>query len=122
MPNIKGNMIAGISFIDEKTFNRLENFVSGSIKEGIFSLGILIGENGEYEMYAKNTFTKNNASNTDYITIYFDDKTPLETTFSNLVTFWKDAILKNKNADFPVFDSINLHFGNTVYYSKQNNE
>ena len=62
------------------------------------------------------------ATTTRDITVYFDDKIPFENTLSNLVTFWKDAVIKNRNANAPVFDSINLHFGNTVYYSKQNNE
>ena len=34
---------------------------------------------------------------------------------------WKDALEKNRNANAPIFDSINLHFGNTIYYSKQDN-
>ncbi len=121
VPSTNKAISAGISFIDEIRFNKIESFLSGIIQNGLSPLGVLIGENGEYEMYLKNDFMKE-ATTTRDITVYFDDKIPFENTLSNLVTFWKDAVIKNRNANAPVFDSINLHFGNTVYYSKQNNE
>jgi len=118
-PNSSESLKEGTVFIDEILFGKLQGFISGSIQNGLLPLGILVGTNGEYEMYVENVFVKEGIT-TD-ITIYFDNKTPFETTLSNLITFWKDALEKNRNANAPIFDSINLHFGNTIYYSKQDN-
>ncbi len=118
-PNSKEDISTGSYFIDKNKFDDLQNFLSVSISNGLVPLGMLIGDNGEYEMYLKNVFSKN-ASSTDDITVYFDDKKSLKDTLSNLLVFWKDALIKAKSANAPIFDSINLHFGNTVYFSKQN--
>ncbi len=120
-PNSKEDISTGSYFIDKDRFDDLQNFLFSSMKNGLLPLGMLIGDNGEYEMYLKNVFTKNSTSTND-ITVYFDDKKSLKDTLSNLLAFWKDALVKSKGANAPVFDSINLHFGNTIYFSKQNQQ
>jgi hypothetical protein len=102
----------GTNFIPEKRFTDLQNFLSGAAKGGLLPLGVLVGDNGEYEMYIKN---KNSNSE---VTVYFDDRSPFEKTLENLLTFWNNADTK-KATTTPSFDYINLRFGNTVYYSTQ---
>ncbi len=101
----KGTSPIGTTFTDEKHLGALEHLVQGVHAGGLTPLGILIGENGTYEMYVKN---KEGESE---VTIYLDDKAPFDTTLANLLTFW--------NASTSTFDYINLRFGNTVYYSTQ---
>ncbi len=109
LPTDKGDNPLGTTFIIEKRFQELERFVVGSRKGGLSPLGVLIGEDGDYEMYMKNK--KGNSE----VTVYFDDKAPFDNTLSNLLTFWQNSLASTTIA----FDYINLRFGNTVYYSTQ---
>lgn len=109
IPTDKGDNPFGTAFIEEKRFQELERFVNGSRRGGLFPLGVLIEENGDYEMYIKNK--KGNSE----VTVYFDDKAPFDATLSNLLTFWQNYPATTT----PTFDYINLRFGNTVYYSTQ---
>lgn len=104
VPADKGEITAGLSFINKKRFDELQKFLDGASKAGIYPVGILIGDGGEYEMYVRPDTT-----------VYFDDKTPFENTLSNLTAFWDNA---RKASSSPVFNYINLRFGNTIYYSK----
>jgi|GEM_PF-2746383 len=108
VPTDRGNSPIGTIFVDGNRFQDLEKFVSGARKGGLSPLGVLIGEHGEYEMYVKNM------NSDSEVTIYFDDKSPFETTLSNLLVFWQ-----NSRSTKQSFDYINLRFGNTVYYSTQ---
>ena len=118
IPDDKKEIMAGIVFMDKTRFNELQDFFDGAVRGGIAPLGILIGEDGEYEMYMKNIIGKNNTSSSPLpdITIYFDDKKPFDFTLSNLLTFWKNSMDKARTSSYPVFDYINLRFGNTIYY------
>lgn len=97
--------ISGISFIDErfvdeKRFAELQKFINSAQLAGIEVSGILVSEDGEYEMYTeKNT------------TIYFDDRVPFDETLARLLAFWRSSPSSPLNY-------INLRFGNTIYYSK----
>jgi hypothetical protein len=64
--------------------------------------GLLIKDNGEYEMYASSTI------------IYFNDEEGIASERDNLVTFWKH-MTENSN-DEPVFDYIKLQYGSNVFY------
>ncbi len=113
IPTDKGEVTTGQNFIEEKRFRELENFLSGVIKGGLNPLGLLIGEDGEYEMYVENITGENEA------TVYFDDKLSFDNTLSNLLTFWESTVKKGtRNLETP-FEYINLRFGNTIYYSTQ---
>lgn len=102
--------ILGTNFIDQKTFTELENFISIIKKSKLIPTGILIGENGEYEMYIKNI-------DESIMTVYFDNRFPFDKTATNLIAFIEDAKLKKKSASTtPIFDSINLRFGNNIFY------
>ena len=63
-------------------------------------------------------FIKNTQKDSE-ITVYFDDRSPFDSTLQNLLTFWQDSIENKKATSTPAFDYINLRFGNTVYYSTQ---
>lgn len=105
-----GDSIIGTSFIDKNLFNSLQKFAETAQKAFIQPLGILIGTQGDYEMYSKN-------SDDSEMTTYFNDRNPFEKTASNLVAFWNDSKIKKKGATtVPIFDSINLRFGNNVFY------
>lgn len=103
----------GNNFVDEDTFTKLQKFLEGSATGGLTPLGILVGDNGEYEMYIKNK------AGDSEVTVYFDRHTPFETTLDHLLTFWQNSVIKNKDNKSPIFNYINLRFGNTVYYSVQ---
>jgi hypothetical protein len=118
VPTDKATSPLGTTFVTEKRFEELENLTNGAHQGGLSPLGILIGDNGEYELYVKNK------KGDSEVTIYFDDKVPFDTTLSNLLTFWQNPLgtagVKGKKATTtPAFDYINLRFGNTVYYSTQ---
>ena len=71
---------------------------------------MLINENGAYELYAKNK------DNSEAI-IYFDDRSSLRKTSSNLIAFWNDSQIIKKGATTALmFDYINLRFGNNNFY------
>lgn len=114
---IPSGLELGKYFIEEKKFKELEQFVRGAARGGLEPLGVLIGENGQYEMYVKNRRGDSEA------TVYFDTHAPFDATLSNLLIFWQNGLENRKvNAratSTPAFDYINLRFGNTVYYSTE---
>ncbi|HEY4503709.1 MAG TPA: hypothetical protein VJJ28_01205 [Candidatus Paceibacterota bacterium] len=118
----ENEITTGMTFVNKERFEALQDFIDGALRGGIFPLGILIGDEGEYEMYMENKTNRNsNISSEELpeVTVYFDDKWSFDFTLSNLLTFWKNTIDKSKNSNIPVFDYINLRFGNTIYYSTQ---
>ncbi len=93
----------GTKFIDSNTFMNLQNFVKTIQTAGVSANGILINNDGSYELYIKN--------NDQSITVaYFDDRTSLDTISSNLIAFWKS----NSNK---IYEYINLRFGNNIFSS-----
>lgn len=97
--------ISGISFIDErfvdeKRLAELQKFINGAEQAGIDVDGILVSEDGEYEMYTEQDTT-----------IYFDDRIPFDETLAHLLAFWRASPSSPLNY-------INLRFGNTIYYSR----
>ena len=93
----------GESLLNKEKFINLKSFVNDIKVSGISVKGILIGDDGSYELYFKN-FDGSTA------VIYFDDKTPLTNTSSNFIAFWNASSKKN-------FDYINLRFGNNIFYA-----
>lgn len=105
-----GDSLLGTSIIDEKKFLKLQDFVETVKRENLNPQGILIGLQGQYEMYSKNY------DGSDLI-IYFDDRAPIDKTISNFITFWDNSKITKKGATTtPVFESINLRFGNNIFY------
>lgn len=95
-------LVLGTNFIDQEKFKELQSFVEGVRANDISTLGMLVGEGGSYELYVKNM-------DQSTAVVYFDDRTPLEKTMSNLIAFWD-----NKRMNF---DYINLRFGNNIFYT-----
>lgn len=93
--------VSGTSFVDEMRFAELQKFIYGAEQAGIDVSGILIGEDGEYEMYTSQDTT-----------VYFDDRVPFDETLAHLLAFWRAS-----SPPSPL-NYINLRFGNTIYYSK----
>ena len=96
------NPILGTNFIDTKIFKELQSFVKGLRANGVSTLGILIGEEGSYELYMKN-------SDQSTAVVYFDDRVPFDKSMTNLLAFWEST--KDN------FNYINLRFGNNVFFS-----
>ncbi len=100
----------------------LENFYNKAVLADIPVLAILVNDNGEYELYAKNPVLKSeknlNSENT-ILVVYFDESRPLEDQLVNLITFWKkmnsDAKAKGENIGF---EYINVKYGSNVFYRK----
>ncbi len=111
LPTEKGAINLGTSFIPEKRFKELQKLIDGSLRGGLMPLGVLVSENGEYEMYI------NNKNSDSEVTIYFDDRASFDKTLENLLTFWQTTTTAGTSTR--AFDYINLRFGNTVYYSTQ---
>ncbi len=99
----------GTTTLETAEFKRLQVFSDGVLRAGLLPLGILIDQDGTYEMYIKNR-------DLSEAVVYFDDRVPFSKTLSNLVAFWNTTTAKKKNATSTNFDSINLRFGNTIYY------
>lgn len=114
---VPGGVELGKYFLEEKIFRDLEIFMKGAVHGGLETRGILIGENGQYEMYIKN---RNGASEA---TVYFDNRAPFDATLENLLTFWQNGLEKKKSSlsstSTSAINYINLRFGNTVYYSTE---
>ena len=99
-----------MNFIDKALFHDLQKFIDTIQRAHISTVGILIGENNRFELYLKNT-------DLTEVTVYFDNRLPFNKTATNLVAFWNDSITKKKNATTtPIFDYINLRFGNNIFY------
>lgn len=99
--------------IPKEKFIELQKFVSDVKKYGIIPTGLLVSEDGSYELYIKN---KNGST----AVIYFDDRTPYEKILSNLAAFWQSVLDKKIGLkSVPNFDYINLRFGNNVFYLLQ---
>ncbi len=105
----------GTSFMDEVKFKELQSFAKKFNDAEISVTGILVGALGSYELYIRN-------SDQSVTVIYFDDVNPLDKTFSNFIAFWQSA-KDNKlgertgTSTAPVFDYINLRFGNNIFYT-----
>ncbi len=57
-----------------------------------------------------------NSDKTDTV-VYFDNRIPFEKTSSNLVAFLNDFNTKKKTATTTMsLDSINMRFGNNIFY------
>lgn len=102
--------IVGDFFIDTDLFKDLQDFIKIIKDSRISAIGILIGENGQYELYIKNVDLSESI-------IYFDDKISFEKTASNLIAFWNETVFnKNGTSSAPIFEYINLRFGNNIFY------
>ena len=102
--------IIGTKFLKESEFNDLNDFLEALNTLNLDPKGILIGTDGEYEIYAKNT------DDSDMI-IYFNNKEIMTNTISTFIAFWNNSrILKKGESKLPIFESINLRFGNNIFY------
>lgn len=96
--------------IEKDKFQQLQNFVKNVENSGIIATGLLLSEDGSYELYIKNV-------DQSIAVVYFDDRTSLDKVVSNLSVFWKNSINKKIGSDLiPNFEYINLRFGNNVFY------
>jgi hypothetical protein len=111
VPETQGEVKPGKNFLSEKRFKELLQFIENASRGGLSPLGMLIGENGEYEMYIRNRDGKSEA------TVSFDERSPFEITISNLLAFWQNGGKTGQASSTASYDYINLRFGNTVYYS-----
>ncbi|HEY4494599.1 MAG TPA: FtsQ-type POTRA domain-containing protein [Candidatus Paceibacterota bacterium] len=118
IPIDKTNINIGSNFIDQEKFRELQGFLYAIEKNGVSSTGLLIGDNGEYEMYVKNDLKNEKDTTTPFITtVYFDDRSPLEDILANFLAFWQNNKEKARSGKATSLNYINLRFGNVIYYS-----
>lgn len=84
-------------------FTTLQNFYNQSRESGLNPQFVLIKEDGEYEMYAKDTV------------IYFNNQSSLEIQLQNLLLFY-DRMNSEKQTDFEYID---VRFGSNVFYRQK---
>lgn len=102
--------------INQDKFLQLQNFVKNVENSGIIATGLLLSEDGSYELYIKNV-------DQSIAVVYFDDRSSLDKIVSNLSVFWKNSLNKKIGSDLiPNFEYINLRFGNNVFYHIKNNK
>jgi hypothetical protein len=104
----------GSKFIESSKFLELQEAVSylnGTILE---PTGLLIRDDGSYELYIRNI-------DTSIAVVYLDDRIPFKKTMNNLVLFWQNVMNKKLGfSEVPNFEYINLRFGNNVFYLVKN--
>lgn len=104
----------GSNFIEKGRFIELQKFIKDVGSAGIKATGLLVSDDGSYELYVDNI-------NQTPAVVYFDDRTPFDKTLSDFVIFWQNAIDKKLGLKtVPIFDYINLRFGNNVFYLIKN--
>lgn len=95
---------------DKSKFIAMNGFIESIKKSGLNLTGLLVGEDGQYELYAKNI------DNSEMV-IYFNDRLPLDKIQSNLIAFIENSkVKKGDNNGKMNFESINLRFGNNIFY------
>ncbi len=111
MVNRTSDSLIGQNIFDENDkFVEINNFIDLIKKSGLTITGLLIGDDGQYELYAKNN---------DYseMIVYFDNRISLDKIATNLIAFIEDSkVKKNGNNGKINFESINLRFGNNIFY------
>jgi hypothetical protein len=107
-PNIP--VIIGKNFIESNKFKELQKFIKDLKSFGINSNGLLVSEDGSYELYILN-------KDQTVAVVYFDNRTSIDKTYSDLTLFWQNVIdMKIGYKNVPSFEYINLRFGNNVFY------
>lgn len=100
----------GQNFIESQKFSDLQKFAKNINDNGIQTQGILIDGDGNYELYVRNVDQSS-------AVVYFNDKVSFDKTASNLLAFWQNVMSrKNEALTIPIFDYINLRFGNNIFY------
>ncbi len=84
-------------------FTALQTFYNKSRDVGLEPQYILVKENGEYEMYAKDTI------------IYFNNQSSLEDQLQNLILFYNRMSTEKDNH----FEYVDVRFGTNVFYRKK---
>jgi hypothetical protein len=103
-------LTVGSNFIEKDRFSKLQEFVEGINDTIVPATGILIADDGSYELYIQNR-------DLSTAVVYFDDRTSFEKTLQNLSVFLANANSKKIGVEtIPNFEYINLRFGNNVFY------
>lgn len=96
--------------IEKTKFLELQRFIKNVENLDIEATGLLVSEDGSYELYIKNV-------DQSIAVVYFDDRTEFDKTLSNLSIFWKNSLNKKiDEGNIPNFEYINLRFGNNIFY------
>lgn len=110
--------VIGSYIPDSIPFASLKGFIETSKSSGIDAKGVLVKEDGEYELYAKNQMKKNDVSSTtSTIVIYFNELNGFDNQLSNLISFWKRMFNSPNGTEGTIrFDSIDLRYGSNVFW------
>ena len=106
-----------------REFTDLQSFMEAVHAAHIATFGILMKDNGEYELYIGNPasvahVTNAPADNTpDIAVVYFNDRANFQNEFSDLISFWdKETETGHSAGPLPRFESIDLRYGSNVFY------
>ena len=101
MPSFDRVAGAGPHFAD------LQSLYENVRRIGIEPLGMLVGDDGEYELYASNR------SATSTLIIYFNDSGTISTELANLTAFWNTIDVKGSA---PAYDYIDVRYAPNIFY------
>lgn len=103
--------LEGTNIASENEFAALQSVYDSVRSAGIRPVGILIKEEGGYELYAKSM------SGSGTTVVYMSPSRPMSEQTNNLISFWqkKSAEAKVKNATTS-FDYIDVRYGSNVFY------
>jgi hypothetical protein len=102
--------------IPEEKFIQLQKFVSNLTNYEIKTTGMLVSEDGSYELYVKNI-------DESIAIVYFDDRVSLDKTLSNFISFWQSSAEKKiGSSEKSNFEYINFRFGNNIFYLLKQND
>ena len=115
-----GQDLSGTYATSTAEFRALQSFYSGVQSAGLTIQGVLIGDGGEYEMYADNPDNQIKSVSTttpSTVIIYFNDSKPFSSQLADLSAFWSSMVAKANNQEQLLkFDSIDVRYGPNVFY------
>lgn len=113
--------IVGSEALPRDKFENLQKLYENLRNNNVVPKGILIVDDGEYELYISNpNLLSQEEQQLDNIVIYLDDRNDLNKEISNLLSFWEYMLGKARvHKEDLRFDSIDLRYGSNVYYRLQ---
>lgn len=110
MPELTGKQVLGTYATTTEKFATIRTLMADLNTAGISTNSILIGENGDYEIYAHNPAADS------IVVIHMDDAAGLATERDNLIAYWNRMISDGRaKGRIPEWAEIKLQFPPNVY-------
>jgi len=108
---------AGVLALDPTRFRALQDLYDAVRAHGILAEAILVKDDGEYELYARNLAVSEDDQTASTVVIYFSAATDLTEEIANLVSFWEHMMRPASSDNQPVsFEYIDVRYGPNVFY------